>query len=81
MESAGVTKMAIGDESRLRQGAEQGPDWFLVATEACGGGTPGLGFFSGVSVFIRIFGVGLTSGGLRVIHEAGGVPSTLMDGS
>ena len=21
---------------------EQGPDWFLVATEACGGGTPGL---------------------------------------
>ena len=42
---------------------EQGPDWFLVATEACGGGTPDLGFFSGVSVFIGIFGVGLTSGG------------------
>ena len=38
---------------------EQGPDWFLVATEACGGGTPDLGFFSGVSVFIEIFGVGL----------------------
>src|SRR3990170_4745369 len=42
---------------------EQGPDWFLVATEACGGGTPDLGFFLGVSVFIGIFGVGLTSGG------------------
>ena len=42
---------------------EQGPDWFLVATEACGGGTPDLGFFSGVSVFTRIFVVGLTSGG------------------
>ena len=35
----------------------------LVATEACGGETPDLGFFSGVSVFIGIFGVGLTSGG------------------
>ena len=28
--------------SPLRQGPEQGPDWFLVATEACGGGTPDL---------------------------------------
>ena len=26
----------------LRQGAETGLDWFLVATEACGGGTPDL---------------------------------------
>ena len=42
---------------------EQGPDWFLVATEACGGGTPDLGLFLEVSVFIGIFGVGLTSGG------------------
>ena len=41
---------------------EQGPDLFFVATEACGGGTPDLGFFSGVSVFIGIFGVDLTSG-------------------
>ena len=43
---------------------EQGPDWFLLATEACGGGTPDLGFFSGVSVFIGIFGIALTSGGV-----------------
>jgi hypothetical protein len=42
---------------------EQGPDWFLVATEACGSGTPDLGFFLGVSGFIGIFGVGFTSGG------------------
>ena len=42
---------------------KQGPDWFLVATEACGGGTPDLGYFLEVAVFIGIFGVGLTSGG------------------
>ena len=42
---------------------EQGPDWFWVATEACGGGTPNLGFFLGVSIFIGIFGVGFTPGG------------------
>ena len=41
---------------------EWAPDWFLVATEACGGGTPDLGFFSEVSVYIRTFGVGITSG-------------------
>ena len=43
---------------------EQGPDWFLVATEACDGGTPDLGYFLEVSVFIGIFGVGFTSGGV-----------------
>ena len=47
----------------LRQGAGTGLDWFSVATEACGSGAPGLGFFSGVCVFIGIFGVGLMSGG------------------
>ena len=34
-----------------------------MATEASGGGTPNLGYFLEVSVFIGIFGVGLTSGG------------------
>ena len=43
---------------------EPGPDWLFVATEACGGGTADLGFFSGVYVFIGIFGVGFTSGGV-----------------
>ena len=42
---------------------ERAPERFLVAKEACGGGTPDLGFFSGVSVFIGIFGIGFTSGG------------------
>ena len=36
---------------------EQGPNWFLVATEACGGGTPDLGFFLEGSVFVRLDGV------------------------
>ena len=31
--------MATGDDGPLRQGAGEGPDWFFVATEACGGGT------------------------------------------
>ena len=55
--------MASGDDGPLRQGAEEGLDWFFVATEACGGGTTDLGYFLEVSVFIGIFGVGLTSGG------------------
>ena len=56
---------------------ERGPDWFLVATEACGGGTPDLGFSTGASVFIGFFGIGLTpGGGLRVIHEGGGCALT-----
>ena len=42
---------------------EQAPDWFFMATAACGGGTPGLGLFLEVSGFIGIFGVGFTSGG------------------
>ena len=34
---------------------EQGPNWFLVATKARGGGTPNIGYFLEVSVFIEIF--------------------------
>ena len=37
---------------------EQGPDWFLVATEACGGRTPDLGYVLEVWVYIRGVGVG-----------------------
>ena len=51
-----------------------GLDWFLVATEACGGGTPDLGFFLGVWGYIRGVGVGNKSGGPRGGHEVGGVP-------
>ena len=42
---------------------EQGPDWFLVPTEACSGGTPDLGYVLEVSVYIRGFGVENKSGG------------------
>ena len=66
-----MMKMATGNDSPSDRVPEQGPDCFLVATEACGGGTPDLGYFLEVSVFIGIFGVGLASGGFRVVHEIG----------
>ena len=42
MESTGMMKMATGEGSPSGRVPEQGFDWFLVATEACGGGTPNL---------------------------------------
>ena len=39
---------------------ERAPNWVFVATKACGGGTPDRGFFWGVSVFIGIYGGGIT---------------------
>ena len=58
-----MMKMATGEGSPSDRVPEQGPDWFLVATEACGGGTPDLGYVLGVSVYIRGFGIGNKSGG------------------
>jgi hypothetical protein len=58
-----MMKMASGDGFPLRQGAGTGPRLVLVATEACGGGTPDLGFFLVVSVYIRADGVGIKSRG------------------
>ena len=63
MESAGMIKMATGDGSPSGRVPEQGPDWFLVATKACGGGTPDLGFVLEVWGFIGGVGIGFTSGG------------------
>ena len=37
-----MMKMATGEGSPLRQGAGTGLDWFSVATEASGDGTPDL---------------------------------------
>ena len=55
-----MMKMAIGEgfhpPARCRNG-------FSVATEACGGGTPDLGFFLEVWGYIRGVGVGNKSGG------------------
>ena len=45
MESAGMMKMATGEGSPSGSVLEQDPDWFLVAIEACSGGTPDLGYF------------------------------------
>ena len=46
---------------------EQGPDWFLVATEACDGGTPDLSSVLEVLGYVGIYGgkenVGGASGG------------------
>ena len=50
-------------DSPLRQGARRGLDWFSVAMEASGGGTPDLGYFLEVTVFVGILGKGLTLGG------------------
>ena len=47
---------------------EQGPDWFLVATEACGGGTPDLGYFLEVRRFIGEVGIENKSGALQEVH-------------
>ena len=57
----GSSRIPSSDDGPLRQGAREGLDWFLVATEASGSGTPDLGYFLEVSVFIGIFGIGLTS--------------------
>ena len=65
-------KMATGDDSPSDKVPEQGPDWFLVATEASGGGTPDLCYVSGISVFIVGFGVENNSGGPTGVHEAQG---------
>ena len=58
----------------LRQGAEMGLDWFSMATEASGGGTPDLISVLEVWVYIRGVGVGNKSGGPRGGHEVGGAP-------
>ena len=60
MVAVGMMKMAIGDDSPLRQGAGTGLDWFSVTTEPCGGETSDLGLFLMVSLFIGFFGVGFT---------------------
>ena len=70
-----MMKMATGEGSPLRQGAETGLDWFSVATKASGGGTPdlfcSLKFLGYMDIYI---GGRCTSVDLRAIHGAGGAP-------
>ena len=74
MESAGMMELATGEGSPSGRVPEQGPDWFLVATEAYGGGTPHLLFswmFPGIWTYI---GERSRSGEPRGAHEGGGAP-------
>ena len=48
---------------------EQGPDWFFVAAEACGGGTPDL---SSVLMFLGYIGERSLSGEPQGAHEGWG---------
>ena len=56
MESAGMMKMATGDGFPFRPGAGTGLDWFSVATEASGGGTPDLSSVLEVLGYVGIYG-------------------------
>ena len=82
MGTTGMMKMAIDDGFPLWKGAGTGSQLVFVAIEACDGGTPDLGLFLEVSVFIRIFGVENKLGGL---HEEPtrpeGAPSILVEAS
>ena len=61
---------------------ERSPERFLVATEACGGGTPDLSSFLEVLGYVGIYGCRENVGGAKGGHEAGGrtqgAPPTLM---
>ena len=65
---------------------EQGADCFLVATDACGGGTPDLGSVLEVWGYIRGAGIGNKSGGSkrnprgrgRALHPRGGIKTHLV---
>ena len=69
-----MMKMATGEGSPLRQGAGTGLDWFSVAIEASGGGTPGLLCSLEVLGYVGIYGCRRYVGGPKGGHEAGGVP-------
>ena len=63
-----MMKMATGEGSPLRQGAETGLDWFSVATEASGGGTTDL--FS----ILEVLGYGDIYGCRKYVGGATGAP-------
>ena len=75
MESTGMMKMATRERFPLLQGARTGLDWFSVATEASGGGTPDLLCSPMFLGYIWVYmGGRSTSVDLRAVHEAGGTP-------
>ena len=56
MESAGMMKMATGEGSPSGRVPERAPERFLMATEACGGGTPDLPSVLEVLGYVGIYG-------------------------
>ena len=63
----GVDVEALRDRFPIGGAPEKAPRWDLLGIEGCGGGNRVSWcswMFSGVSVFIGIFGVGFTSRGL-----------------
>ena len=76
--------MATGEGPPSGRVPEQGPDWFLVATEACGGGTPDLLFSSKVLGYMGIYRRKKSVKGHSGSHETGarlvggGAPPTLV---
>ena len=57
-----MMKMATGDDFPSGRVLELSPDWFLVSTEACGGGNPDLGSILGIWGYIRGVGIGDKTG-------------------
>ena len=85
MESTGMIKMATEEGFPLRQGAGTCLDWFSVATEAYGGGTPDLfcssKFLGYMGIYRRKKYVGGSPGGPRgrgARLGGVGVPPTLV---
>ena len=58
---------------------ERAPERFLVATEACGGGTPDLSSVLEVLGYVGIYGCRGYVGGPPSCSQGRGAPSTLMD--
>ena len=67
-----MMKMSTSDDFPSGRVPEQDPGSFLMATEACGGRTPDLGYFLEVWGFIGEVGVENKSGAPRRVHEAQG---------
>ena len=67
-----MMKIATGEGFPLRQGARMGLDWFLVAMEASGGGTPDLLFSRMFLGYMEIYRWKKYVRGARGAHEGGG---------
>ena len=81
MESSGMMKMATGEGFALRQGARTGLDWFSVATEASGGGTPDLLSVLEVLGYVSIYGCRKYVGGALGAPRGRGRAPTLVSSS